>query len=87
MNEYPKFLYKSVEDKTIVWAENTNKYLVLENTTAEILEKLSTGISVKEIAANLTKKIAVPLDKTIDFVLDFKKKGMFYQIKKRIYNY
>ena len=82
MNEYPKFLYKSVEDKTIVWAENTNKYLVLENTTAEILEKLSTGISVKEIAANLTKKIAVPLDKTIDFVLDFKKKVCSTKSKK-----
>ena len=74
MKEYPKFLYRAVEDKTIVWAENTNEYLVLENTTADILEKIDNGISVKEIAANLTKKIAVPLDKTTDFVLDLEKK-------------
>jgi hypothetical protein len=74
MREYPNFLYKAIEDKTIVWAENTNEYLVLENTTAEILEKLSTGISVKEIATNLAKEIAVPLDQTIAFILDLEKK-------------
>ena len=67
-------MYKIVEDQTIVWSENTNEYLVLENTTADILKKLSTGITVKEIATNLSKKIAVPFDKTIDFVLNLEKK-------------
>jgi hypothetical protein len=74
MKEYPYFLYKAIEDKTIVWAENTNEYLILENTAAEILEKLSTGISVKEIASNLAKEIAIPLDQMIAFVLDLEKK-------------
>jgi hypothetical protein len=74
MKEYPKFLYRVIENKTIVWAENTNDYLIFENTTAKILEKLSTGIFVKEIATNLAQELAVPLNKTIGFVLDIEKK-------------
>ena len=58
----------------IIWFENSNKYLVLENTTAEIIKKLSRGIPVKEIATPLAKSLAVPLNKTIDFVLDLEKK-------------
>jgi hypothetical protein len=68
------FLHKVIEDKTIVWSESTNEYLVLENTAADILEKLSKGITAKEIATNLSKELAVPVAKTIDFVLDLEKK-------------
>ncbi|MFK8058826.1 MAG: hypothetical protein AB8B78_01930 [Polaribacter sp.] len=68
------FLYKVVEDKTIVWLENSNEYLVLENTTADILKRLSKGISIKEIAAALSKKLSVPLEKTIDFIIDLEKR-------------
>lgn len=74
MKKQPDFLYKTVENKTITWFENSNEYLVLENTTADILKRLSKGISVKEIAEALAKKLAVPLDKTIDFILDLEKK-------------
>ena len=74
MKKQPHFLYKAVEDKTIVWFENNNEYLVLENTTADILKRLSKGITVKEIATALAKKLTVPLDKTIDFVLDLERK-------------
>ena len=73
MDKDHDFLYKTLEDKTIVWFENANKYLVLENTTADILKRLHKGISIHEIAATLSKKLAVPLDKTIDFILDFQK--------------
>lgn len=66
-------LYKSVEDKTIVWFETNNEYIVLENTTADILKRLNKGISVNEIATALSKKLAVPLDKTIDFIIDLEK--------------
>jgi hypothetical protein len=74
MKEYPYFLCKAIEDKTIVWAENTNEYLVLENTTAEILEKLSKGAAVNEIADTLSKKLSVPSEKSLDFVLELEKK-------------
>mgnify|MGYP000017603664 FL=1 len=74
MKEQSQFLHKRIEEKTIVWFENNNEYLVLENTTADILKRLSKGVSVKEIATSLAKKLSVPLDKTIDFVLDLEKK-------------
>lgn len=66
-------LYKVVEDKTITWFENTNEYLVLENTTADILKRISKGIAIKDIAFSLSKKINVPLEKAEDFILHLKK--------------
>lgn len=66
-------LYKVIEDKTITWFENSNEYMVLENTTADILKRLNKGISVKEIASALSKKISVPLEKAEDFILHLKK--------------
>lgn len=74
MKQISQFLHKPIEDKTIVWFKNSNEYLVLENTTADILKRLHKGLSVKEIATALSKKLAVPLDKTIDFVLDLEQK-------------
>jgi hypothetical protein len=66
-------IYKVVEDKTITWFKNSNEYLVLENTTADILKRLSKGITVKNIAISLSKKINVPLEKAEDFILHLKK--------------
>ena len=68
-----KTLYKVIEDKTITWFENTNEYVVLENTTADILKRLSKGISVEIIANALSKKIEVPLEKAEDFIINLKK--------------
>ena len=70
MKENTQFLHKAIENKTITWFKNTNEYLVLENQTADILKRLSKGIPVQKIAEALSKKLAVPLDKTIDFILD-----------------
>ena len=74
MKKQTNFLYKTAEDKTIVWFENSNEYLILENTTADILKRLSKGISVDEIAEALSKKLSIPLGKTIDFILDLEKR-------------
>ncbi|WP_299012218.1 hypothetical protein [uncultured Polaribacter sp.] len=74
MEKQTDFLFKTIEDKTIAWFKNSNDYLVLENTAADIIKRLHKGISVKEIASALSKKLAVPLDKTIDFVLDLETK-------------
>lgn len=63
-------LFKIVEDKTITWIEDSNEYIVLENTTADILKRLSKGVSVIEIARGLSKKLEVPLEKAKDFILD-----------------
>ncbi|QTD37068.1 hypothetical protein JL193_13200 [Polaribacter batillariae] len=74
MNTAKHFLYQTVEDKTIVWFEKSNEYLVLENTTADILKRINKGIPVNDIAFALSKKLAVPLEKAIDFVLDLERK-------------
>ena len=74
MKKQSNFLYKTAKDKTIVWFENNNEYLILENTTADILKRLSEGKSVDEIAQALSKKLSVPADKTIDFILDLEEK-------------
>ena len=74
MKNNTSFLYKPVEDKTITWFENSNEYLVLENTTADILKRLSKGVSIQEIAKALSKKLNIPLDKTIDFIFDLEDK-------------
>ncbi|WP_298780233.1 hypothetical protein [uncultured Polaribacter sp.] len=63
-------LYKIIEDKTIAWFENCNEYLILENTTADIIKRLDKGISAKKIAEALSKKLSVPIEKTTDFVLN-----------------
>ncbi|KGL62812.1 hypothetical protein [Polaribacter sp. Hel1_85] len=82
MKKQSNLLYKTVEDKTIVWFENSNEYLILENTTADILKRLSKGISVNEIAEALSKKLSVPIGKTIDFILDLEKR--IYQPKSNV---
>lgn len=65
-------IYKVIEDKTITWFENTNQYTILEHTTADIIKRLQKEVPVKDIAKTLSKKIAAPEDKTVDFILDIK---------------
>ncbi|MFT5214561.1 MAG: hypothetical protein ACI9JT_000402 [Polaribacter sp.] len=70
MKKNSDFLYKRLEENTITWSESSNKYLILENTTALILKKLNTGVSIKEIASELAKELSLPINKTTDFVTD-----------------
>lgn len=74
MIKQSNFLYKKTEDKTIFWLENNNKYLILENTTTDILKRLGKGVSVEEIAKDLSEKLSISLDTTINFILDLEKK-------------
>lgn len=71
--ELTNALYKVIEDKTITWFENSNEYLVLENTTADILKRLNKKISLKDIAISLSKKINVPLERAEEFILHLKR--------------
>ena len=63
-------LYKVIEDKTITWFEDNNAYVVLEHTTATILQILQNGESIKEIASSLSKELGVPKEKAIDFIIE-----------------
>ncbi len=76
-------LYKSIENLSVVWFENSNEYLVLENTTAEVLKLLNNGKSVDHIAKILTNKIDAPLDKVSDFILNVKEEIYTKKIRKK----
>ena len=78
------FLFKIVEDKTITWSKINNEYLVLENTTADIIKRINKGISVAEIAKSLSKKLSVPEEKSIYFIWDLEKN--IYKNKKVLEN-
>jgi len=65
-----ELLYKVIEDKTITWFKNSNEYIIFENTTADILKRIHKGIPVKVIAEAVAKKLSVPLEKSIDFIID-----------------
>ncbi len=67
-------IYKKIEDKTIVWFEDTNNYLVLETTAASILKKIDKGVNRLQIAATLSKKTKVSLEQAKDFIVDFEKR-------------
>ena len=80
MKKELNLLYQTVEEKTIVWFGTRNKYLILEHTTADILKEISKGATVNEIAETLSKKLSVPLEESIDFVLELERK--FYKEEK-----
>ena len=84
MKRNPKFLFQKIEDKTIVWSENSNEYLLLEDATAAIIKRLHTGDTMQEIATTLANDVAVPLDTAIDFIVDLEKKINTSKAEKKI---
>ena len=77
-------LYKVFDNKTISWLETKNEYLVLENTTADILNKLNSKTPIKEIAETLSQKLDVPVEKVIDFILELEKKFFDENVSKEL---
>ena len=65
-----QILIKKVASKSIVWFENSNQYLILENAAAEIVAHLYCDKSIEEIAEDLEKKLSIPYEKAVDFVID-----------------
>jgi len=76
------FLFKAIKGKTVTWCSNENQYIVLENITADIIKTLNKEIPIKTIAKALTKKIDAPEEKTIDFILDIKRRFLKSKNKK-----
>jgi len=68
------FLLKPIDDKTILWSSRDNQYLVLENTTALLVSKLSKGIDFEDISRELSQELSLPIKETTDFVQDLKKR-------------
>jgi hypothetical protein len=62
------FLYKTIEDKTIVWSSSSNQYVIVENQTAEIIKRLSKGDSTVLVSRELAAKLSLPISNTIELV-------------------
>lgn len=65
---------RELENKSILWFQTSNQYLVLEPMAAFIIESLSEGKDIKEIAAELENELEIPFEKAIDFILDLEEK-------------
>ena len=57
-----------------MWSSRDNQYLVLENTTALLVSKLSKGIDFEDISRELSQELSLPIKETTDFVQDLKKR-------------
>jgi len=68
--EKATFLFKEIEDKTIVWIENTNQYVALENKTAEILGDLYQGKTINKISEKLALEFSIPKNEATKFILN-----------------
>lgn len=62
------FLYKTIEDKTIVWSSSSNQYVIVENQTAEIIKRLSKGDSTVLVSRELAAKLSLPTSNAIELV-------------------
>ncbi|PHR68700.1 MAG: hypothetical protein COA67_12590 [Lutibacter sp.] len=67
-----KLLTKAIDDKTIVWFEAANKYVVLENRAALILQDIANDISVEKIAIEQSKQLNIPYENVIELIRDLK---------------
>jgi len=67
-------LNKKIEDKTIVWFENSNQYLVLEPLVADIVTDLSENKNLDIIADKLENNLEIPLKLAKDFIKDINDK-------------
>ncbi len=61
---------KEIEEKSIVWFQNSNQYLILENSAAEIVKRLYRKDSIKDIAKTLEDDLGIPFEKASDFIID-----------------
>lgn len=62
------FLYKTIEDKTIVWSSSSNQYVIVENQTAEIIKRLSKGDPTALVSRELAAKLSLPISNAIELV-------------------
>ena len=61
---------KKIEEKSIVWFQNSNQYLILEDITADIVHRVCSNEDIKEIAKILENDLAIPFEKAVDFIND-----------------
>ena len=68
-----KVLFSDIEDKTAVWFENSNQYVLLEKRAAQIIQDLKNEVPIEDIAKDLGSEFEIPVEKAIDFIKDLEK--------------
>ncbi len=63
-------LIKQLEDKSVVWFQDNNEYIVVEPLIAEILSLLKNKIPKQEILTNLFNTISIPYQQAESLILD-----------------
>lgn len=63
---------KNIENKSIIWFEKSNQYVVFENRTADIIECILNGDSLHSIGTDLACELSIPDQAAVDFVIRLK---------------
>lgn len=63
-------LLKPIEDKTIVWFLETDKYLVLEPFMADLLQQIDNGVSLTSVSHKLAVEMDIPIKEAHNFIDD-----------------
>lgn len=66
-------LFNDIEDKTVVWFENSNHYVVLEKRAAQIIKDLQSNTLIDTIAEELGNEFEIPIEEAVAFIKDLKK--------------
>ena len=67
-----QIITKKLEDKEIVWFQEANRYLIVEQTAADIITDLYYKEDPKSIATKLNNKIDIPIDIALEFIQKIK---------------
>lgn len=67
-----QIITKKLEDKEIVWFQEANRYLLVEQTAANIINDLYYKEDPKSIATKLNNKIDIPVDVALEFIQKIK---------------
>lgn len=65
-----KFLTKQLEDKTIVWFNTTNNYIILEEIAAQLVQQILENKTPQKIASTLAEKLTISEQEAIKAVHD-----------------
>ena len=65
-----KFLTKQLEDKTIVWFNATNNYIILEEIAAQLVQQILEKKSLQEIATGLAEHLKISSQEALKLIYD-----------------
>ena len=74
---------QDIDNKTVLWFESSNEYLVVEKKTAAIINQLHQGISEDTICNKLSIDLDIPFEKTMDFIVELKETVYLPKLNKK----